>query len=128
MGSLERRATPVDLDVGRRSRFGNLSGPGALGRGGAGTIPHAIRFTLPQSRAAVVPPASHWAANSTNSLAAPIGMHLRLKTIFDISSFSPRLQVILTAMRKYGLIMADNGSAVFISGAPDQPVGEQRTA
>ena len=85
----------------------------------SGKIQHAIRFTLPQSRAAFTPPASHWAANSSNPLAAPMGMRLRLKSGYDISSFSTNVQVILTAMKKYGLIMADNGSAMYISGAPD---------
>jgi hypothetical protein len=86
----------------------------------AGKISHAIRFTLNDSRAAFVPPASHWAANSTNSFAAPMGMRLRLKANFDISSFSASNQVILTAMKTYGLIMADNGSSMYISGAPDE--------
>lgn len=85
----------------------------------AGKIQHALRFTLPQSQAAFTPPASHWAANSSNPLAAPMGMRLRLKSSYDISSFSTNVQVILTAMKKYGLIMADNGSAMYISGAPD---------
>lgn len=85
----------------------------------AGQIQHALRFTLPKSRAAMVPPASHWAANSTDSLSAPMGMRLRLKANYDISGFSTNVKVILTAMKKYGLIMADNGSAMFISGAPD---------
>jgi len=85
----------------------------------AGKIQHAIRFTLPQSRAAFTPPASHWAANSGSPLAAPMGMRLRLKSSYDISSFSTNVQVILAAMKKYGLIMADNGSAMYISGAPD---------
>ncbi|HEY1462775.1 MAG TPA: hypothetical protein VGF44_05100 [Terriglobales bacterium] len=85
----------------------------------AGKISHAIRFTLNDSRAAIVPQASHWAANSTNSFAAPMGMRLRLKANYDISSFSTNMQVILTAMKKYGLIMADNGSSMYISGAPD---------
>jgi hypothetical protein len=85
----------------------------------SGKIQHALRFTLPQSRAAFTPPASHWAANSSNSLAAPMGMRLRLKSSYDISSFSTNVQVILTAMKTYGLIMADNGSAMYISGAPD---------
>jgi hypothetical protein len=48
-----------------------------------------------------------------------MGMRLRLKSSYDISGFSPNLKVILTAMKKYGLIMADNGSAMYISGAPD---------
>lgn len=85
----------------------------------SGKIQHAIRFTLPQSQAAMVPPASHWAANSTNSLAAPMGMRLRLKASYDISGFSPTVQVILTALQHYGMIMADNGSAMYLSGAPD---------
>jgi hypothetical protein len=85
----------------------------------AGEIKHAIRFTLQNSRAAFVPPASHWAANSSNPLAAPMGMRMRLKASFDISSFSPTNQVILKAMQQYGIIMADNGSSMFISGAPD---------
>ena len=85
----------------------------------AGQINHALRFTLQSSQAAFVPPASHWAANSTNPLAAPMGMRLRLKASFDISSFSAVNQVILTALKKYGMIMADNGSSMYITGAPD---------
>ncbi|HYA95832.1 MAG TPA: hypothetical protein VEC95_06130, partial [Terriglobales bacterium] len=85
----------------------------------SGQINHALRFTLAQSQAAFVPPASHWAANSTNSLAAPMGMRLRLKSSYDISGFSATNQVILTALKKYGMIMADNGSSMYISGAPD---------
>ena len=85
----------------------------------AGAINHAIRFTLQNSRAAFVPPASHWAANSSNALAAPMGMRLRLKSTFNISSFSAANQVILKAFKKYGIIMADNGSSMYIGGAPD---------
>jgi hypothetical protein len=85
----------------------------------SGKINHALRFTLHSSRAAFIPPASHWAANSTNPLAAPMGMRLRLKASFDISSFSAANQVILQALKTYGMIMADNGSSMYISGAPD---------
>ncbi len=85
----------------------------------AGQINHALRFTLQRSRQAMIPPASHWAANNSNSLAAPMGMRLRLKANYDISSFSAKNQVILTALKKYGLIMADNGSSMYITGAPD---------
>jgi hypothetical protein len=84
-----------------------------------GQIKHAIRFTLQNSQAAMVPPASHWASNSSSSLAAPMGMRLRLKANYDISHFSSNVQVILTAFKKYGMIMADNGSSMYISGAPD---------
>ena len=85
----------------------------------SGKIQHAIRFTLAQSQAAMVPPASHWASNSSNPLAAPMGMRMRLKSSFDISGFSANVQVILTALKKYGMIMADNGSSMYLSGAPD---------
>jgi hypothetical protein len=85
----------------------------------AGSIPHAIRFTLQQSRAAFTPPASHWAANSTDPNAAPMGMRMRLKSTFDTSGFSQTNQVILQALKKYGIIMADNGSSMYLTGAPD---------
>jgi hypothetical protein len=84
-----------------------------------GHINHALRFTLQKSRKAMVSPASHWAPNNTNSAAAPMGMRLRLKSSFDISHFSPNNQVILAALKRYGMIMADNGSSMFITGAPD---------
>jgi hypothetical protein len=85
----------------------------------AGQIQHAIRFTLQNSRAAFVPPASHWAATTSNANAAPMGMRMRLKASFDVSGYSAANQVILNAMKKYGIIMADNGSSMYISGAPD---------
>jgi hypothetical protein len=85
----------------------------------AGAVKHAIRFTLQHSRAAFIPPASHWAANSSNALAAPMGMRMRLRANFDVSGYSAANQVILNAFKKYGIIMADNGSSMYISGAPD---------
>ena len=85
----------------------------------SGTIKHALRFTLQNSRAAFVPPASHWASTTSNANAAPMGMRMRLKASFDISGFSATNQVILTALQQYGMIMADNGSNMYISGAPD---------
>jgi hypothetical protein len=85
----------------------------------AGAINHAIRVTLQYSQQAFTPPASHWAANSSNQYAAPMGMRLRLKESFDISGFSPQNQVILKALQQYGAIMADNGSSMFIIGTPD---------
>ncbi len=85
----------------------------------AGQIQHALRFTLQYSRQAFTPPASHWAPTSTNALAAPMGMRLRLKASYDISSFPPQSQVILAALKQYGMIMADNGSSMYVSGDPD---------
>src|SRR5271155_1711730 len=85
----------------------------------AGAINHAVRFTVPVTQQAFTPPASHWASSVTDPDAPPMGTRLRLKASFDISSFSPANQVILTALRKYGMILADNGSAIYLSGAPD---------
>src|SRR5579864_5745277 len=85
----------------------------------AGAIQHAFRFTVPTTRQAFTPPASHWASSVTDPNAPPMGMRMRLKAGFDISGFSAQNQVILTALKKYGIILADNGSAMYISGAPD---------
>jgi hypothetical protein len=85
----------------------------------SGQIAHAIRFTLQHSIAAYVSPATHWAANSSAQFAAPMGMRLRLKSSFDISNFSATNQVILKTLKQYGMIMADNGSSMYIGGAPD---------
>src|SRR5579862_192453 len=89
----------------------------------SGKIQHAFRFTLPKSRAAFTPPASHYAANTSDSTAPPMGMRLRLKAGYDISGFSTQMQVILTAMKKYGLILADNGSALYVTGVSDSRWG-----
>jgi len=85
----------------------------------AGAINHALRFTVPSTQRAFVLPATHWASTLTNPSAPPMGTRLRLKASFDISGFPADDQVILTAMKKYGLILADNGSGIFISGVPD---------
>jgi len=85
----------------------------------AGAINHALRFTVPTSQRAFVLPATHWASTNTSTSAPPMGTRLRLKASFDISGFPADDQVILTALKKYGMILADNGSAIFMSGAPD---------
>ncbi len=85
----------------------------------AGAINHAIRVTVPVTRQAFTPPASHWASSVTDPSAPPMGMRMRLKAGVDISAFPPNDQVILAALKKYGVIVADNGSAMFISGTPD---------
>ena len=85
----------------------------------AGAVNHAIRFTVPTTQQAFTAPASHWASSVTDPDAPPMGTRLRLKASFDISSFSTANQVILTALQKYGMILADNGSAIYLSGAPD---------
>ena len=85
----------------------------------AGAINHAVRFTVPTTQEAFTPPASHWASSVTDSNAPPMGMRMRLKASFDISGFSAANQVILTALQQYGMILADNGSAIYITGMPD---------
>jgi uncharacterized protein (TIGR03437 family) len=86
----------------------------------AGEIRHAIRFTVPQTRKAYVWPARHYASSRTGAQYPPMGQRFRLRADFDISGFSATNQVILRALKKYGMILADNGSAWFISGAPDE--------
>lgn len=85
----------------------------------AGAIRHAIRFTVQRSRKAYLSPARHWASSSTNDSLPPMGMRVRLKAGFDISGFPPQAQVILQAMKTYGMIMADNGSNWYFSGTSD---------
>src|SRR5262249_15784907 len=84
-----------------------------------GVINHAIRFTVPTSQKAFILPATHWASTTTDPIAPPMGLRLRLKASLAISGFPADDQVILTALKKYGIILADNGSAMFISGTPD---------
>lgn len=84
-----------------------------------GAISHALRFTCPTTRRAYIPPARHWASSQTNPNLPPMGMRVRLKASVDISTFPPDVQVILTALKKYGMILADNGGGFFVSGAPD---------
>jgi hypothetical protein len=84
-----------------------------------GEMSHAVRFTVSRTQRGYVAPASHWASSSTNPSLPPMGLRLRLKAGFDLSGFHPQVQVILRALKKYGMIVADNGSNWFISGAPD---------
>jgi hypothetical protein len=86
----------------------------------AGEIAHAIRFTAPQTRQAYVWPARHYASSSSDSSLPPMGQRFRLKAGVDISGYSGPVQVILRAMKKYGILLADNGSAWYLSGVPDE--------
>lgn len=86
----------------------------------SGTIRHALRFTVASTRKAYLPPATHWASSSTNANLPPMGMRVRLKASYVIpSSFSAETRAILQAMKTYGMLVADNGSNWYISGAPD---------
>ncbi len=83
-------------------------------------VPHAVRFTCRRSRRAYVPPARHFASRDADPNLPPMGMRVRLKAGFDLSDFPASARVILTALKKYGMILADNGSDWFVSGAPDE--------
>ena len=85
----------------------------------SGEIRHAIRFTAPQTRKAHEWPARHDASNLIGSGYPAMGQRFRLKGDFDISGFPSEVQVILKALKKYGMILADNGSSWYLSGAPD---------
>ncbi len=85
----------------------------------AGAINHALRFTVPHTQAAYVWPARHLASSLTGAQYPPMGARFRLKANKDISGFSPTNQIILRALKKYGMMLADNGSSWFISGATD---------
>ena len=91
-------------------------------------IRHALRFTVRRSRRAYVPPATHYASRLTDANLPPMGMRVRLKASVDISKFSPAARVILTALQRYGMIVADNGGDWFLSGAPDPGWNDEEIA
>jgi hypothetical protein len=84
-----------------------------------GVINHALRFTVSRSRRAYVHPARHFASSRTDANLPPMGMRVRLKASFDVSPFPAPVRVILNAMKKHGMFVADNGSNWYVSGAPD---------
>lgn len=86
----------------------------------AGEIRHALRFTAPQTRREFIWPARHFASSRTGLQYPPMGQRFRLKALFNVSGFPPEVQVILRALKKYGIILADNGQPWFISGIPDE--------
>ncbi len=85
----------------------------------AGEITHAIRFTAPQTRNAYIWPATHKASSLTGTQYPPMGQRFRLRADFDVSGYSATNQIILNALKKYGMILADNGSSWYMSGVPD---------
>ena len=96
-----------------------LSGLARYDEVAAGRIDHALRFTVARTRRAYVWPARHFASSLTDASLPPMGLRLRLKASFDIAGFPPQARVVLQALKQYGMIVADNGSSWFISGAPD---------
>ena len=82
-------------------------------------ILHALRFTCARTRRAYVEPARHFASSNPDPGLPPMGMRVRLRAGFDVKPFPPAARVILTALKTYGMILADNGSDWYISGSPD---------
>jgi hypothetical protein len=84
-----------------------------------GRIDHALRFTVSRSRRAYVYPARHFASDLTDPSLPPMGLRLRLKASFDTRPFPRQARIVLDALKRYGMIVADNGSDWYVSGAPD---------
>ena len=83
-----------------------------------GRIDHALRFTVSETRAAYVWPARHVASDKTDPSLPPMGMRFRLKQNYPIAGFPRQARIVLQALKEYGMIVADNGSNWYVSGAP----------
>ncbi len=85
----------------------------------AGEVRHALRFTAARTRRAYVAPARHYASSNTDPGLPPMGMRIRLAASFDVTGFPPEARAVLVALKRYGMILADNGSDGYVSGTPD---------
>ena len=85
-----------------------------------GVIDHALRFTVQRTRRAYIYPARHYASSLTDPDLPPMGLRVRLKASFDVSGFPRQARIVLVALKRYGMIVADNGSNWYISGAPNR--------
>jgi hypothetical protein len=85
-----------------------------------GSIDHALRVTVPRTRRAFVYPARHFASSLTDPDLPPMGLRLRLKASVDVNAFPPQSRVLLRALQRYGMLVADNGSPWYVSGAPSR--------
>jgi len=83
-----------------------------------GRIDHALRFTVQDTRRAYVWPARHFASDKTDTSLPPMGMRFRLKQSYPVAGFPPQARIVLQALKEYGMILADNGSDWYLSGAP----------
>ena len=84
----------------------------------AGAILHALRFTAPRTRRAYLWPARHYASDSNDPSLPPMGLRVRLRASFDTSGFPRQARIVLEALKRYGMILADNGSSWYVTGAP----------
>ena len=85
-----------------------------------GAIRHALRFTVPDTRRAYIYPARHFASSDDAKALPPMGLRVRLKASFDVSGFPRQARIVLVALKRYGMILADNGSPWFITGTPSK--------
>jgi hypothetical protein len=85
----------------------------------SGAINHALRFTVWRSQRGYIHPATHWASDTTDPNYPPMGLRLRLRADYNIAGFTGQARVVLEALRRYGMIVADNGTSWYISGATD---------
>ena len=83
-----------------------------------GVIDHALRFTAQRTRRAYIYPARHLASSSNDPSLPPMGLRVRLKASFDVRPFPRQAQIVLVALKRYGMLLADNGANWYISGAP----------
>ena len=81
---------------------------------------HALRFTVKRTQRGYLAPATHWASRSKDRKLPPMGLRLRLKAGYDVSKFPPSAQVILNGLKRYGMLLADNGGDWYVSGAPHE--------
>jgi hypothetical protein len=84
-----------------------------------GVIDHALRFTVRRTRRAYVYPARHFASSSDDPSLPPMGLRVRLKASFDVSGYPRQARVVLTALKRYGMLVSDNGSDWYITGSPN---------
>jgi hypothetical protein len=85
----------------------------------AGRIDHALRMTVAATQRGYIHPATHFASSSSEPNLPPMGLRLRLKASFSLAGFRGESRVVLIALKRYGAIVADNGSSWYITGAPD---------
>ena len=84
-----------------------------------GDLDHALRFTAERTRRAYIYPARHYASDSSDASLPPMGLRVRLKASFDTHGFPPQARAVLETLKRYGMILADNGSNWYVTGAPD---------
>jgi hypothetical protein len=84
-----------------------------------GVIDHALRFTAARTRRAYVWPARHFASSSTDPNLPPMGLRVRLKASFDVRPFPRQARIVLIALKRYGMMLADNGANWYVTGAPN---------